>query len=361
MKHSYLLAGTTAGNFFKLLAKNGFSPHPAYLGRILFLSQNGLWAAAFKKRERKKFGKVVREYKMPADPVFIIGHWRTGTTFLHQLMNLDENFIAPSVLQVSVPDSFLVSEKYYAPVMSKVVSPKRPMDNVKLGVYEPQEDEYALFKLTLDSPLEKLIFPDSDDYFLNGYTDFYPAPENAEKWKSELHTFCRKLSFTNGKRVLLKNPFHSMRIPLLREMYPGARFIHIHRHPYKVVPSTINMWNIVGRQNRLKNKGKAPSVTDVAEMMNKMLNKIRTDFNDLEPDAKYEVRFEEFEKDPLQGLRDIYQHFQFEYSDVLEKNLAGFLDEVKEYRKNKFHLTEEEKEIIRNTLKEQFIYYNYEE
>ncbi|NOX85011.1 MAG: sulfotransferase [Chlorobi bacterium] len=361
MKHSYLLAGTTAGSFFKLLAKNGFSPYPAYLGRILFLSQNGLWASAFRKREKKKFGKIIREYQMPADPVFIIGHWRTGTTFLHQLMNLDENFVTPSVLQVSVPDSFLVSEKYYAPVMSKMVNPTRPMDNVKLGVYEPQEDEYALFKLTLDSPLEKLIFPDDDGYFLNNYTDFYPEPENMEKWKNGLHTFCKKLSFTKGKRVLLKNPFHSMRIPLLREIYPEARFIHIHRHPYKVVPSTINMWNIVGRQNRLKKRGKAPEVAEVAEMMNKMLNKIRADFNDLEPGAKYEVRFEEFEKDPVAGLKKIYSHFELEYTDNLDEKVKAFLNDVKGYRKNKFNLTDAEKEIIRDTLKEQFIYYHYEE
>ena len=358
MKHSYLLAGTTSGIFFKLLSQNGFSP--AYLGRIAFLTQNGIWASAFKKREKKKFGKIIRDYQMPADPVFIIGHWRTGTTFLHQLMALDENLVTPNVLQVSVPDSFLVSDKYYAPVMSKMMSPTRPMDNVKLGVFEPQEDEYALLKLTLDSPLIKLLFPDSDDYFLKHFEDFNPREDHTENWKNQLHIFCKKLSFTKKKRVLLKNPFHSMRIPLLREMYPGARFIHIHRHPYNVIPSTINMWNIVGRQNRLKNRNPVLTVEDVAEVMDRMLTGIRKVSEKLNRQDYIEVRFEEFETDPVTGLKKIYNHLGLEYTDKLDEKVKTFLQEVKGYRKNKFNLTETEKEIIRDKLKEQFVHYGYE-
>ena len=354
MKHSYLLAGTTTENFFKLLSENGFSP--AYTGRVLFLSQNALWASAFKRRENAKYGKALRDYQMPDDPVFIIGHWRTGTTFLHQLMNLDDNLVTPNVLQVSVPDSFLVSEKYYAPVMSRMMSPTRPMDNVKLGVFEPQEDEYALLKLTPDSPLVKLIFPDSDDYFLNDFNDFDPPEANRENWKNQLHTFCKKLSFIRKKRVLLKNPFHSMRIPLLREMYPDAKFIHIYRHPYKVIPSTINMWDIVGQQNRLKKRNPVLKTEDVARVMKRILDKIRKDAAKLAPGNYIEVSFEEFEKDPLAGLKKIYSHIGLKYPGDLDDKVKAYLYEVKGYRKNEFSLTEKEKEVIKDTLEEQFVY-----
>jgi len=159
MKHSYLLVGISSGKLFKLLTRNGFSLHPRYLFRILFLTQGAFFASIFNRIEKWKLAKQLKNYSMPDDPIFIIGHWRTGSTLLHQLMALDENLVTPTVFQVSTPQSFLISEKYYRPVMTKAMKPTRPMDNVKLGFDEPQEDEYALIKMTVDSPLEKLIFP----------------------------------------------------------------------------------------------------------------------------------------------------------------------------------------------------------
>lgn len=360
MNHSYLLAGTTLSNFVKLLAKNGFSLYPGYFIRILFLLQNGVWASLFKMRENKKFGKILKNHPAPKNPVFIVGHWRTGSTFLHQLMDLDEQFAAPTVFQVSIPDSFLVSRKYYEPVMSRVMGAKRPMDNVKLGFDEPQEDEYALLKLTLDSPLVKLIFPDNQDYFLNGYENFSPSTGGEEKWEKEMYDFCKKLDYATGKRIIFKNPFHSLRIPTLTKMFPDARFIHIHRHPYKVVPSTINMWNIVGKQNRLKKRWKPPVITDVTKVLGTFYYKIQKDLNDIPEKNSYELSFEIFEKNPKAELEKMYRHFNWDFSPDFEAGLEKKLARLKNYKKNKYSISEKEKEIIYGLLKEHFEYYNYE-
>ena len=359
MKHSYLLAGTTLENFVKLLAKNGFSLYPDYFIRILFLLQNGLWASLFKMRKNQKFGKILKNHPVPRNPVFIIGHWRTGSTFLHQLMDLDDQFAAPTVFQVSIPDSFLVSRKYYEPVMSRVMRARRPMDNVKLGFDEPQEDEYALLKLTLDSPLVKLIFPESPDYFLKGYENFNPSPEGQGKWEKEMLNFCRKLDYASGKRIIFKNPFHSMRIQLLIKMFPDARFIHIHRHPYKVVPSTINMWNIVGKQNRLKKRWKAPEVKDVVSLLDKMYDKVQKDLSDLNENFWYEIQFEQFEKNPKTELQKMYNHFNWDFTSNFETGLESKLASLKDYKKNKYSISEKEKELIYKLLKKQFAHYNY--
>jgi CTP synthase (UTP-ammonia lyase) len=42
---------------------------------------------------------------------------------------------------------------------------------------------------------------------------------------------------TGGTRYIGKNPCHLTRIGLLKEMFPEAKFIFIHRHPYKVIES----------------------------------------------------------------------------------------------------------------------------
>ncbi len=358
MKHSYLLAGTTSGNLLKMILNNGLSLHPKVILHFLFLLQNGFWASIFKRREKIKFGQALSVSSVPDDPVIIIGHWRTGSTLLHQVMSLDKNLIAPSVFQVSLPDSFLVSEKFYRPVISSMLSKTRPMDNVKLGFDEPQEDEYALLKLTGDSPLKDLIFQKHEGYFLKHYQDYHPG--NKEAWKDAISHFCKKLKFMSGRRVILKNPFHSLRIELLLETFPGARFIHIHRHPYQVVPSTINLWNIIARQNRLKGKWIEPTVNEVSEVLNKMVNNIRSQFSSM-PAGKYtELSFEAFEKDPIKTLKKIYTDLGLAFSTEFEKDVQSYLSGLKGYKKNVFLLSDEDKLIIMEILKDQFDHYHYE-
>jgi len=349
MNHSYFLAGTTLGNLIKLLRKNGFTLHSNYFIRLLFLLQNGVWASFLKGYEKRRLGKSLKKHPIPKDPVFIVGHWRTGSTFLHKLLSLDEQFSAPTVFQISVPDSMLVSRKYYEPIMTKVMAKKRPMDNMALGFDEPQEDEYALMKLTLDSPLIKLIFPENDDYFLKGYNDF--MPDDVEKWKQHMFDFCRKLDFASGKRIVLKNPFHSMRIPLLVKMFPDARFIHIRRNPYDVIPSTMSLWDIVGRQNRLKRKWKPPRLEDIVVVYDRILSKAQKDLESMPAETRYEIRFEDFENKPTEELKKIYSHFQWDFTVGFEKRLKEHLDSLKGYKKNKFTLSEEERNLIEKYCK----------
>jgi hypothetical protein len=357
MKHSYILAGTTSGKLLKMILKNGISLNPKLLFRLLFLIQNGIWASFFKRREKAKFGKKLAQSPVVKDPLIIIGHWRTGSTLLHQLMSLDKNLVAPSVFQVSLPDSFLISEKYYRPVMSSMMSPTRPMDNVKLGFDEPQEDEYALLKLTGDSPLAEVIFQKSNNYFLKSYPNF--IPKNGEEWKRAITNFCNKLHFASNKRILLKNPFHSMRIELLQETFPDVKFIHIHRHPYKVVPSTINMWNIVAKQNRLKGTWKEPTIKETSEVLNGMLNQIRKDISALPTGSYTEINFETFEKDVLLSLKKIYQDIGLNYTQEFEENVNAYLSGLKNYKKNVFSLADKDKQIIQEILTEQFSHYHY--
>jgi hypothetical protein len=360
MKHSYLLLGITSGKLGRLLIKNGFSITPKTIFRIFFLAQSSIWASIFKRSEKRKLKKKLEKYEMSDDPVFIIGHWRTGSTFLHQLMSLDDQLVAPTVFQVSVPDSFLVSEKYYKPVMTKMMSPKRPMDNVALGFYEPQEDEYALIKLASGSPLENMVFPKSKSYFLLEYDNFIPREKEIEEWKKALNEFCKRLSYPEGKRVLLKNPFHSMRIPLLLEMFPKAKFIHIHRHPYKVVPSTIHMWNVVSKENKLRSRKLSFEVQDIVVVLNRMLSTIRQQMFLIPENARAEISFMELQNNPVATLKQVYNRLGLNYTTKFDAKLKARLLETKFYQKNNYVLTVTDKEIIRDGMREHFEHYNYE-
>ena len=77
-------------------------------------------------------------------PVFILGHWRSGTTLLHNLLASDPQFAAPNLYQVSFPTHFLLSEWWLAPCTSWLLPETRPMDDIPHGWSVPSEDEIAL-------------------------------------------------------------------------------------------------------------------------------------------------------------------------------------------------------------------------
>lgn len=351
MKSAYLIAGTRLTRFLKLVARNGISIYPKYLVRFLFLFQNGAWASIFHRKEKKIYGEKINNQKLSDNPVIIIGHWRTGSTFLHQLLSLDPNFVTPTVFQASIPDSFLTSRKSYEPLMSRMIKGTRPMDQVKLGLDEPLEDEYALFRLSGYSPLEQVIFPKKGGYFLKNYPGFLPKNEKLQKWKDSLIYFYKKLLIYSPKTILIKNPFHSLRLDVLNEIFPNARYIHIIRHPYSVVPSTQRMWDIVGTQNSMNTHWQKPTILEVSEVLNDMLNTIEKDLNKLTVNRKYEIKFEEFEKNPKETIKSMYNHFNIEYSTEFDLKLNDFLLSISDYQKNKYTLPEENKTIINSVLK----------
>jgi len=359
LKNSYLTAGITLKHLFRLLRRNTISCHPKYLVRLFFLFQSACWSSLFALIDKSRFAKSFDSIGEIPAPVFIIGHWRTGTTLLHKLMSLDPNLKAPTLFDVAIPEGFLSSYKFYKPIMQLMVSRHRPMDMVKMGIDEPQEDEYAIFRMTDFSPLERLIFPSAPGYFLLSCDSFLPEGEKKLEWEKSLLLFFKKLFYSSGKPIVSKNPFNSMRINELRKIFPEARFIHIYRHPFKVIPSTINMFTIVQHQNCLNNNGTKPTLLEVCEVFDKIMTVIRHDLNTVPHEFYQEIKFEDFEVDPIRSLKSLYQSLKLEYSDEFENKAEVYLSEVANYQKNEFHLTENEKNTISNTLEHHMKYYGY--
>ena len=350
----------TSGQFFRVLQRNKISWHPKYIARILFLMQSSLWSSMFAFFENKRFRKKIEAAETPVDPIFIIGHWRTGTTFLHQLLGCDPAMIAPSLFQVAMPDSFIISYRYYKPLLRRILIKHRPMDMVKIGLDEPQEDEYALFRITGFSPLERAVFPCKKEYFLLDCPSFLPSGHHFSEWGRNFVDFYKKLNMVAGKRIVSKNPFNSLRISELVKLFPGCRFIHIYRHPFSVVPSTIRMWEIVQRQNCLNQNHVRPDLDHVLTVYDNMLHSIREQLSELPSGKYYELRFEEFEKNPVNSIKSVYTAFDLPFTTTFEKNLHSYITSLNGYRKNEFHLSPDEKEKIRTRMKKHMEHFGYE-
>ncbi len=359
MNHSYLLIGITFGRLIRLIIRNGgFSP--IHFNRFLFLLQGSIWSSVFAFVEKVRFKKKLKRQSGITDPVIIVGNWRTGSTFLHQILALDKRFTTPVVVRVSVPDSFLVSEKYFRALMKKVVSNTRPMDNVKLGPDEPQEDEYALLKTVKYTTLQHLIFPTENKPFSETLMQLNEENSFSHYNVQKLKLFIEKLNFKDPGNILLKNPYHSFRISIFKKTFPEARFIHICRSPLKVIPSTVNMFNIIGRQNKLKNRWKPENLYTVTDLFNHVWMSVKNQLFQLSEKDYIEIKYEDFEQNPKQYIRKIYDHFGFDYSTDFDNQIDEFLNSVKNYKKNRFTLTGDEIKHIKESCSDFLNHYDYD-
>ena len=359
MVKGYLIITMRMKRFLSLLFRNGISLHPRYLLCLMFLLQSSFWSSFMAFREKLLYGRKIKNTPVPTNPIFIIGHWRSGSTYLHQLFGCDPQFTVPDQLQCTYPESFISGRKFIEPIMGFMIPDKRPMDNVKAGLREPQEDEYALFRLTGFSPVERLIFPHSADYFLAGDETFLPPQSRLHQWESAVLHFAAKLYFHTGKRIVFKNPFHSMRIPILRKLFPDARFIHIYRNPLTVIPSTEHMWTVVGKENALRKEWKPPKLEAIISCYNNVISSINKDLSNLPKERYIEIRFEDLEKGPIAVIEQIYRHFSIDLTDVFEEKMKTFLKSVEGYKKNHYELSKEQEHTIRTQLNDHMKKYGY--
>lgn len=359
MVKGYLIVTMRMKLFLSLLLRNGISLHPRYLLCLLFLLQSSFWSSFLTFREKLLYGRRIKNTPAPTNPIFIIGHWRTGSTLLHQLLNCDPRLTVPDQLQCTYPESFISGRKFIEPVMGSMLPDKRPMDNVKAGLHEPQEDEYAIFRMSGFSPVERLLFPHSGDYFLAGDETFLPPQSRLHQWENAVKHFAAKLYLHTGKRIVFKNPFHSMRIPTLKKLFPDALFIHIFRNPLTVIPSTQHMWTVVGKENALRKEWKPPKPEDILACYNNVITRINKDLSDLPRERYIEISFENLEKKPVTEIQKIYKHFNIDFSDSFEEKLKTFLKSIEGYKKNRYKLSKEQEEIIQNHLQHHMKHYGY--
>ena len=133
-------------------------------------------------------------------------------------------------------------------------------------------------------------------------------------------------------------------------MFPGAKFIHIVRHPDDVIPSTIYMWDIVQKQNRLNNPVNRPDFKETVGVLENLLAAIETDRIQLLPGHFVEIRFEDLEKKPVEVLKKIYSLLNILFTNEFEVKINIFLQEIADFRKNEFCLSSLEKTYIREKL-----------
>jgi hypothetical protein len=183
-----------------------------------------------------------------ARPVFIMGLPRSGTTFLHTLLAQDDRNAVPRAWQLMYP----------YPPRRRIL--RTDLRRAELGFYlwlfrlmSPELD--GLHPLSADAPQEcsditAQVFQSlrfDATYRIPSYQNWISKHGHAAAYRFH-RRFLRHLDAQMpGRRWILKCPDHVFALDAMRQVYPDARLVFVHRDPASVMASVVKLNEVLRR------------------------------------------------------------------------------------------------------------------
>ena len=339
------LSGSTLSSFKQTIEGRLIESkyHRKYLLTKLIL----IFSTPFHLWENLTINREAKNYEMKTPPVFILGHWRSGTTLLHNLLCQADNAAFVSTYQSVFPNT-LKSKWIFKNFMQANMPSKRPSDNVKLNTDFPQEDEFALGNMMPYSYYNFFYFPKDYAAYYEKYIRFRSLDEKEfKRWEYTYKLLINKaLINSKGNRAIIKNPVNTGRLKVLSEVFPKAKFIHIYRNPVVVYLSTKKFFKALMPTLWLHEVDEQFILDLIFDVYEKLYSDYFRQKETVASDRLFELKFEDFEKDPIAHLNDIYTYFGFDDFKKQKPNFETYLNSLKGYKKNKYTIERSELERI---------------
>jgi hypothetical protein len=299
-------------NWVKVLRANEVDRR--FSSRALSVSLVSLLTSPLRLLERVRWRRAIAATPIVAPPIFILGHWRSGTTHLHYLLCKDPALGHMSTFQAVAPELMFIGARTLKPAFAPWVPSVRPMDGMSFSIDVPQE--YGMF----DGVPEAVV----------------------NEWKRVYVEVLRKTTLAMGhRRLVLKNPINTARVKLLLELFPDAKFIHIHRNPYDVFLSTLHLYEKALPAAQLQAVSRAEIESNILHIYEGIMRRFLAQRALIPAGNLVEVRFEHLEASPLAQLRRLYEALQLPGWEAAEPAFVEYLDSQVGYRKNQYSLTPE--------------------
>ncbi len=334
--------GMDLSAWFKVLNVGHYKVGLCCIHAAILISINSILNTLQMLIEKLFFSKKIASTKIKSHPIFIIGHWRSGTTLLHELLSLDKRYGYPNTYQCIFPSHFLISEFFSGKIMNIFMPKTRPMDAMPVGSKRPQEDEFALCNLGAVSPYMGITFPEE----LENCAKYLRISDLSEKeqneWKNILLGFFKKLTYRTQKQLIIKSPTHSFRVNILIKLFPNAKFIHIKRNPYSVYKSTQHLWMTLLDKQGLQRVDPEMINNYIKNNFIALNQAIIEDTESLSDDQYCELSYEGLVENPLETLEQLYRTLNLGDFNQVYKCIENYQEKHKDYKTNEYSLSKRE-------------------
>ena len=332
------LVGSNLSNILAIFRNH--RPEPRYYPKMLLTLLVASIFELFNAWERVRWGNRIRAHRMEKPPVFIIGFWRSGTTLLHNMLCQDPEASFTTTLQTVFPHMVLSQRSWLRPLINLMLPALRPFDNVRMDMDFPQEEEYGMVNVQHTSLYNFFQFPgDFDDIVAHEITPEGSIRQQTSSWSKQYRLLITKAGInTGGKRYIGKNPCNLARIKLLKQLFPDARFIFIYRDPYRVVESLYRFYLAILPGVQLQETPGEISREKFVKLYVTMMQQYQADKSLLSDHDLIEIKMEDFLKDKLGHLADIYNTLRMDSFETASPYMEKYLLENAGYSRESYDI-----------------------
>ncbi len=336
------LGGYSFPTILQVLWDNKFDVDFKYFHRFLYAIGLAVVTSPLKTIQKLRFHRKIKKTEIKQDPIFLIGHYRTGTTYLMTLMAYDKSKGYVSNIEAYATLLYLGFPKLTKVIIDASLPDVRPMDNVIMGAEEPTEEEYCIGTFSRYGYYTGFIFPKNFDLYTK-YLTFEGMPRHHKRWKKKFYYLVQMLTYGHkGKQLFLKNPTHSYRIRDILEMFPNAKFIHTYRNPYKVYSSTVKFFDGVFAIYTLQKWDKEKMKQDILDNYKLLYEYQDRDLHLIPEDRIFHIKYEEFIENPSEKMEEMYKYLKLDGWEEYKENIIAYAESQKRDYVPNVHKTDDD-------------------
>ncbi|HQZ64830.1 MAG TPA: sulfotransferase [Planctomycetaceae bacterium] len=338
MQLPHILYFSTLRNWLRLLWRYGRQIDADQWPRAVRITLFVMATIPIRVFERARFGLALRRHRLSEPPIFIVGHWRSGTTNMHNLMLQDPQFASVTMLHCAIPSGFLTWEWLARRILARRLPKSRPMDAVPLGIDEPMSEDFALAGLTHMSHYLNYFFPQIAEQTFRETVLFEGVDQSdVAHWSDHYEYLLRKVSYASGgRRLLLKNPPNLGRVPEVLKRFPDAKFIHVYRNPWLVHASTMKLMQSFIKDLAFQTHDPAVIESFISHRYQLIMEKWFADRHLIPRENLIELRHEDIVANPVQVVETIYRQFGLSNWATLQPKLEAYARSLQGYQNNAY-------------------------
>ncbi len=348
----HLLASSDLPQVWRIMRRFGRQIDRQFFLRAAAIPVASLLHAPFATAEALLTRRRVRRQHLAEPLVMIIGHWRSGTTNVHNYFLQDPRFGCVSLLHCMAPHEFLTLRWPARRIARHFVGKQRPMDAVRTGLDEPMSEDFALVGVTDQTHYLGYFFPRLLERTFRETVLFEGvSPDMVERWARDYDWLLKKVTAAcQGRPLVLKNPANTGRIRQLVQRYPRMRFVFVHRNPWIVQASTCRLMERFTARWSLQHYDREELERAVLKRHALLLERYFADRSLIPEGQLVEISHEEMVARPVETMQEIYRRLDLGDFEQVRSGMERYARSVADYRTNEYEFDPGAIEAVREAL-----------